>query len=175
MLLPPSIQRWMAIIGLAIMLLPLYLSVDHMIRQHAVKIKMQTALKGTELTTVLLQPQELRWLKPGKEIWLNESFFDVLAIDSSSLPWKVRGLYDPEDTKLHMKLIRLLHKQDKQEDQALVSIAGWLSVWCSLPQWFDFNLPSEISGNNPSSIYTCVLLAGIHETSAPPPWIAGLV
>jgi hypothetical protein len=175
MLPSPSLQRWVAIVGLAIILLPLYLSVDHMIRQHAVKIKMQTALKGTELTTVLLQPQELRWLKPGKEIWLNESFFDVLTIDSSGLPWKVRGLYDPEDTKLQMKLIRLLHKQDQQEDQSLVSIAGWLSVWCSLPQWFDFNPDSEIFSNNPSSIFTCLLQTGIHETSAPPPWEAGLV
>lgn len=135
---------------------------------------MQTALKGTELTTVLLQPQELRWLKPGKEIWLNESFFDVLEIDSTSLPWKVRGLYDPEDTKLHMKLIRLLHKQDQREDQSLVSIAVWLFVWCALPQWFDFNPPAEISDTTPSSIYTCLLQAGIHVTSAPPPWTLDL-
>ncbi|KYP15286.1 MAG: hypothetical protein A1D16_11040 [Flavihumibacter sp. CACIAM 22H1] len=142
-----------------------------MIRQQAVKINMSAALKGTELTTVLLQPQELRWLKPGKEIWLNNSFFDVLSIDSSGFPWKVEGLYDPEDTKLHMKLIRLLHKEAAQEDEQLRFIAGAWAMWCALPQRFTFHWQPLPPVQLPAFQYSSMLSQGIRTTSAPPPWM----
>lgn len=131
---------------------------------------MQSALKGTELTTVLLQPGELQWLKPEKEIWLNESFFDVLSIDSSSVPWKVEGLYDPEDTRLHMKLIRLLHKEDEQEDNSLRSISGWWAVWCALPWQMHFTFPPLSGNERPVANYSGMLLIGLHNTPSPPPW-----
>ncbi|MCU0385756.1 MAG: hypothetical protein MUE38_06995 [Flavihumibacter sp.] len=168
----PSISRWIAAAGLLTLVLPLFLSVFHLLHQQSVKNKMQVELQGTELTTVLLQPEELRWIKPEKEIWLNESFFDVLSIDSSSLPWKVLGLYDPEDTKLHMKIIRLLHKEQNQEDRSLQAISGFWSIWYLLPTEWTPNLPgiTEIRaryGLIRISIPACML-----PTDCPPPWSA---
>ena len=171
----PSIFRWIAAAGLLTLALPLFFSVSHMLHQQSVKRKMQAELKGTELTTVLLQPAELRWLKPGKEIWLNNSFFDVLSIDSSGLPWKVLGLYDPEDTKLHMKLIRLLHKEQNQEDRTLQVITGFWQLWCLLPaEWI---LSSGVSPE--PALHYPVFQSTLPETKiptdCPPPWPALIV
>ena len=166
----PSISRWIAAAGLIILSLPLLLSVHHMLVQQSVKHKMQVALKGTTLTTVLLQPEELKWLKPGKEIWLHNSFFDVLSIDSSQTPWKVFGLYDPEDTKLHMKLIRLLHKEQDDEDRNLQIIAGhWLQCGL-LPQEWKIVLPTATEIPVLFTRYLFTIPDQKIPTDNPPPW-----
>ncbi|MCG7753773.1 RasGAP domain-containing protein [Flavihumibacter cheonanensis] len=165
----PSISRWIAAAGLITLLLPLFLSVFHQLQQQSVKYKMNAELRGTELTTVLLQPEELRWLKPGKEIWLNESFFDVLSIDSSSLPWKILGLYDPEDTKLHMKLIRLLHKEKNQEDHSLQAISGFWFICFLLPSQWTPDLPGIIETTAQYSLIRIRIPNCMIPTDCPPP------
>lgn len=152
------------------LMLPLFLSVFHQLHQQSVRYKMQAELQGTELTTVLLKPEELRWLKPGKEIWLNNSFFDVLSIDSSSLPWKVLGIYDPEDTKLHMKIIRLLHKENNQEDRSLQAIAGFWSIWCQLPTEWTPTSPGIIEKTVQYSLVRINIPDCMIPTDCPPPW-----
>ncbi len=146
------------------------LTVQHMARQERVKRKMQIALRGTPLTTELIQPHELKWIKPGKEIWLNNSFFDVLSIDSSGIPWKVFGLYDPEDTKLHMKLIRLLHKEEDQEGRSLNAVTAFWSISFLLPSMgYEVFNPETVQSITPSK-YTASISTGIRTTPVPPPW-----
>lgn len=171
----PSISRWIAAAGLLLLILPLFFSVYHQVHQQSVNNKMQIQLQGAELTTVLLQPEELRWLKPGKEIWLNNSFFDVLSIDSSNLPWRVLGLYDPEDTKLHMKIIRLLHKEHNQEDRSLQAISGFWSIWCLLPTEWTPILPEINETEAQYGLIRICIPACMLPTDCPPPWPALLL
>lgn len=162
--------RWVALVVLAAMVLPFYCTVHHLLLQQAVKCKMQEALQGNDLVTVDLMPDQLKWIKPGKEIWLSNSFFDVLSIDSTGIPWKVKGLYDPEDTKLHMKIIRLLHAQTEQEDHELSLLTGAWAIWCALPLQ-----PAQLVILHPFELHqsahgSTILCAGYQQTSCLPPW-----
>ncbi len=67
------------------------------------------------LHTVLIPKNELRWVKPGKEIIVDEKMFDVKSItETDNGFYRVTGLYDYEETSL--KGLMKKRKQDADEN-----------------------------------------------------------
>lgn len=107
---------------LVLVLAPISFMFVFQVRQQAIQRRMKEKLEDQLLQVIVLNEDNIHWFKPGKEIVLQDRFFDVKHIEH--LPdgnARLTGLYDEEETVL---VERLKQTQDEESDnstQQLVS------------------------------------------------------
>lgn len=82
------------------------------LHQKIIRHQMKEELENKLLQTVIIQENEIHWLKAGKEIWLNNRLFDVKSSNYENGQYTFTGLYDEEETLL----VTLLQKNQQREN-----------------------------------------------------------
>jgi len=61
---------------------------------------MKEHLEKETLATISLQEKDVHWIRPGKEIWANDRFFDIKTYSAQNGIVTFTGLYDEKETAL---------------------------------------------------------------------------
>ncbi|WP_156123537.1 hypothetical protein [Flavihumibacter sp. ZG627] len=94
---------------------------------------MEKKLQGAEIVTIKIKKGALVWYKKDKEIIIDDQLFDVLSIRADGDILLVNGLFDPKESKLQMKAIRLLDKEQKESGRSLSGIVKMFQIAAFLP------------------------------------------
>lgn len=118
----------------ALVLTPFLFAFYFQVQQTIIRKRMEEKLMGQELTVLKLKQADLVWFKKGKEIILEGRLFDVFSITEKGTELLVSGLFDDAETKLHMKAIRLLDKESRDNSKPLTGYASWLRQLFAAPE-----------------------------------------
>lgn len=117
-------KRQIIALGLLLMVaLPLFLSVGIFIKQKIVQHQRRQRFETEMLQTIRVSADKLYWVKPGKEILINDELFDVKSFTISGTDVLLTGFYDHKEDELVKHMVDLIHKKDNSHrpvDQAAV-------------------------------------------------------
>lgn len=137
--------------------------------QRSIRHQMEERLEDGMLHTMTIPKNELRWVKPGKEIIVGENMFDIKSItDQGNGILLVTGIYDYEESSL------VLHMKKSQEEEnskgnKLVQLIQ-LMVTIPEPDPNDNLFLSQIN-NDWSHKYTPGLSSPFTNILTPPPQV----
>ena len=131
--------------------------------QHQVKEKMERA----SLHTVFIKQDEIRWIKPGKELRIQGKLFDVKHLVVRHDGLQVTGLYDEEEEAIEALLSRQ-HGSSKSLFQVLLLSQMFISTNDATA----FHFQPFRQGITYASLKCADLKSLPQSTPAPPPkWI----
>lgn len=119
-------------VGLAMSVPLLYLADFALERAHH-RVEMWEKLKHSQLDTIRVKTSALRWMKPGKELLVKGSYFDVYDIRYEKEWAIVTGFFDDKETDMHLAFANG-ETQEKAPGKAPSLIAHWLQK-----QWHQSN------------------------------------
>ncbi|HEY0678810.1 MAG TPA: hypothetical protein VGD17_11025 [Chitinophagaceae bacterium] len=125
-------------------MLPFVYCIYFQVKQQHIWHEMEEKLEKEQLQTITIPVNSFRWFKKNKEILVAGKMFDVKSITIRNNEYVVTGLYDEQETELHMVLQKMHTKQLPGSNAMLVlkllsqQIAEPIAV-------FDIDIPT---GNN---------------------------
>ncbi len=145
-------QKNIALFFITSMLLPVLYSVLLQAHQSVIRHKMKEKMEAALLVHMVLPVSELHWVKPGKEIFLNQQMFDVKTMNyGANGTVSISGLYDELETAL------MQHLKTKQQDEQSRGNAMLVQFFHSfetlpadLPEEFvpaTYSVPGQISNS----------------------------
>ena len=139
-----------AAIMLVIVLAPLSYSVIFRIRQNWVQHEMKERLENSLLQEIVVPAASLQWIKPGKEILVDQQLFDIKSIrydqNGNAL---IRGLFDEKETLLIKQLRKDVDQQNSKGSRQNISLFKTIQ---SLPEYTAFNFSAPVRLTDPASI-----------------------
>jgi hypothetical protein len=108
-----------AYLSLLVITLPVICLLFLQLQQVYVRYKMQEKLEFSLLRTISIDEKNIQWIKPGKEIFIGDSLFDVKHHKIENGKVLLTGLYDHEETFIENHL-RNLGAQSHSEGKSLV-------------------------------------------------------
>jgi hypothetical protein len=98
--------------------------------QHSIRQRMEERLENEMLHTLVIPKNELRWVKPGKEIILGENMFDIKTMtDQGNGMLLVTGIYDYEETSLVLQM----NKSQDQENSKGNKLVQLVQLMVTIP------------------------------------------
>lgn len=76
---------------------------------------MKNRMEKEVLQTVTMDENKVKWVKPGKEAWINGRLFDIKTRSCQNGHCIFTGFFDDEETALVMELQKN-HQQNKKAD-----------------------------------------------------------
>ncbi len=95
---------------------------------------MKERLEEKLLHTLVINKEAVRWIKPGKEIWLGNRMFDIKSALLKNGQYVFTGLYDDEETLLVLQMRNSQQKEKKSGDQLLIQLFQLLQTPCESQQ-----------------------------------------
>ncbi|MBL7746484.1 MAG: hypothetical protein JNM19_03605 [Chitinophagaceae bacterium] len=89
-------------------------------RQKKIQHRMKEQLEEKMLHTVRVPAGSVRWVKPGKEIWLGDKMFDIKSSLLENGDYIFTGLYDEEETLL-VKQMQTNQQEEKRTGNKLLA------------------------------------------------------
>jgi len=112
--------------GLSVLLLlvavPIIYAFCFHIRQYTIRQRMKERMNEQVLQTISVQEEDVHWIIPGKETWLNGRLFDIRTYTSGNGLYTFTGSYDDEETALVMLLQKNQQKNDTADDEVLARL-----------------------------------------------------
>lgn len=108
-----------ALMLLLLVALPLLVSVGYILQKQYVRHQMKEHLEKVSLQTLLLQPNQLHWAKPGKELWVNNQLFDVKEMQLTAKGYLIQGLFDTQETAINQKAAQQSESQSNDSQLAM--------------------------------------------------------
>lgn len=134
-------------------------------RQQRVRHEMLERMEKELACTITLQPDELKWITPGKELLVAGELFDVKSRrDNPDGSVTLTGLFDEKEKQL------LSHLQKKQSGGDQQKISGFFQLVLALPANMTippapFYLHPSDKGTMPENLWHTY-----RETPCLPPW-----
>lgn len=108
---------------LAMLLAPLSYTYIFQAKQASVQRKMKRQLQGNMLHSLVMAREDLRWVKPGKEILVGEKMFDIKTIEyRRDSTVYITGLFDHEESFLYAQLKKTRKEETNRNNQQLVRL-----------------------------------------------------
>lgn len=119
----PLLKKISAFFLLAVLLAPLSYSPVFKARQARVQRYMKKQLQGNMMHHLVMAREDLRWVKPGKEIMVGEKMFDIKTIEyrADGMVF-ITGLYDHEESFLYAQLKKNRKEENNRNNQQLVQL-----------------------------------------------------
>jgi hypothetical protein len=118
MRLPKTIT---AILVILLVLLPCIYCVYFQVKEHLIWQEMEEKLEGSQLQTVTVPVQEFRWYQENREIIVAGMMFDVKSIRRENAFYVITGLFDEQETALHIAMGKLQARPESGPDTQLIS------------------------------------------------------
>lgn len=113
----------MAVPIILLVLMPCIYCLYFQARHQAIKWEMQERLESERLQTIIIPAKNFRWYEQGREIIVNGAMFDVRSVTKQDGNYLVTGLFDEEETELHIAMGRLQEEQgDMAPDASLLPV-----------------------------------------------------
>lgn len=77
------------------------------VKQQMIRFDIEDKLESDGLQTITIPVKNFRWYEEDREIIVNGTMFDVKSIHRSNDNYIITGLYDEEETALHIAMGRL--------------------------------------------------------------------
>ena len=140
-----------------------YLQVRQAYVQHEMKEKLESSL----LQTIILNPDEIHWVKSGKEIRIGKQLFDVKTYSIKNGKAYFTGLYDHEERLIEKQFSHFGDHHSKKDSLTLSKLFSLLqSVFFSNVTGFDYVI--KFMSSYPSS-YNSALPKIFKVIPTPPP------
>lgn len=118
MRLPKTIT---AIPIILLVLLPCIYCLYFQVNEYRIWKQMEEKLESAHLQTVIIPVENFRWYEENREIIVDGMMFDVKSIERKDGHYVVTGLFDEEETELHIAMGKLQGREHSGEDASLVS------------------------------------------------------
>jgi hypothetical protein len=99
---------------LLIVSVPVFLSVKFILKEILIEQEVEEKMKSEVLQTVRIAKTAINWVKPGKEILLDNKLFDVKYFESTNDIVTLTGFFDNEETELMSELNKYAEGNDKE-------------------------------------------------------------
>jgi len=90
-----------------LMAMPLFFSLASLLQQKWIQYQQEKERESMSMQTLMIQAEDLHWIRPGKEISLHGKLFDVRSIRAIDGAIAVTGYFDDEETELVSLMNRL--------------------------------------------------------------------
>lgn len=119
----PLLKKITTFLLLAMLLAPLSYTYIFQAKQANVQRKMKKQLQGNMLHSMVIAEEDLRWVKPGKEILVGEKMFDIKTIEyRADGTVYITGLFDHEESFLYAQLKKNRKEETNRNNQQLVQL-----------------------------------------------------
>ncbi|MGB8195143.1 MAG: hypothetical protein WCF67_24620 [Chitinophagaceae bacterium] len=108
MRLPKTIT---AVSIIVLVLMPCIYCLYFQVRHQMIRMEMEQKLKDDQVQTLIIPVKDFRWYEENREIVIDGTMFDVKSIHRQDDNYIVTGLYDTEETELHIAMGRLQQEQ----------------------------------------------------------------
>ncbi|MGB4842985.1 MAG: hypothetical protein WBP16_00825 [Ferruginibacter sp.] len=112
----PGKKKITALGFLLLLALPLFFSVGIFIKQKVLQHQRRQRFDTELLQTILVSPENLVWVKPGKEILHEGKLFDVKYFKTTGNKIMLTGFYDHKEDKLVKHIKDLIHKKNDSDN-----------------------------------------------------------
>ena len=96
------------------MSVPVFLSVKFILKEILIEQEVEKKMKTEVLQSVSIAKSGIIWIKPGKEILLDDKLFDVKYFESANDIIILTGFFDNEETELMSELKKYAEVNDKE-------------------------------------------------------------
>lgn len=151
---------------LALLMLPFLLHFSLLARQSRIRHRMEHELEVSKLHTLELKNEEIRWAKPGKELWIGDRLFDVESVSAGKNKTVFTGLFDNEETDIR-NLVNRQHDQDKSGATKFISLLSIAQVL--QPVQTDPSLPTYLKNTAKATFIAGKLSPAFTAQPTPPP------
>ena len=164
----PSLKKITAFLLLAMLLAPLSYTYIFQAKQARVQHKMKKQLQGNMLHSLVMAKEDLRWVKPGKEILVGEKMFDIKTIGyRADGTVYITGLFDHEESFLYAQLKKNRKEETNRNNQQLVQLFQLMQALPdNHPENDSFTLPFALQRHRHSEN---LLPSPIQTILTPPP------
>ena len=107
-------------------IMPVVFSLFFLLKQQMIRHGMKESLEQKLLQTITLSKNEVQWVKPGREILVENKMFDVKSFIIEKGYYKFTGLFDHEETVLINDLKNNFKNTDERGSSLLASFFQWL-------------------------------------------------
>jgi hypothetical protein len=104
-----------------LILLPCLYCLYFQVKQQAIRMEMEERLESEQVQTVVVPVNEFRWYEEGREILVDGMMFDVKSMREENGNYIITGLFDENETKLHIALGKLQESNTGGPDAVLIS------------------------------------------------------
>jgi len=104
-------KQIIAFIFLLIVTVPLLFSIKFIIKESLLHKAVEEKMKSVHLQTIHIAKKDLVWIRAGKEILVNDKFFDVKKYHTKEGMVILTGYFDEEET-----MIISIHKKNTEKD-----------------------------------------------------------
>lgn len=93
-------KKIVAFLFLLIVAVPVFLSLKFILEENLILQEVDEKLNTETLQTVQLAKKDIVWVKAGKEILIEDEFFDIKHIEVKNDSFVLTGFFDNEETEL---------------------------------------------------------------------------
>jgi hypothetical protein len=134
------ISKYLAVLAVGVALsAPLLYLADFAFERAHHRVEMWEKLRHSKLDTIRVETSGLRWMKPGKELLVKGSYFDVYDIRYENGWAIVTGFFDSRETDMHEAFAKG-GAHEKAQGKTPSLIAHWLQK-----QWHQSNWQVRLS------------------------------
>lgn len=137
------------------------------LRQKAIQHHMKEALEKKELHRIILSEKNVHWIKPGKEIWVENRMFDIKSCKYENGIYSFYGLFDEKETEI-VKQMRMNFPDQNSSTNKILSQLFQLFHFTQKNLLPDF-LVIEPTNTTQSPEKRFILLTQFISIPAPPP------
>jgi hypothetical protein len=105
--------------ALVLVLLPCLYCLYFQVKHQVIRWEMEEKLERDAVQTIVVPANEFRWYDEGREIVVNGKMFDVKSITQENGNYLITGLFDEDETQLHLALNKLQHSSDATDAELI--------------------------------------------------------
>jgi hypothetical protein len=136
------------------------------VKQQVIRHKMKENLEQHFLKTISLSPEEVQWIKAGKEILVGGKMFDVKSFYKEDGQYKFTGLFDEEETALVKQLEESSKKGNEPGNRILTNLFQLLQLVYSNENEYQF---AKLSSKTISFYHFNTHLTALYKKVPTPP------
>ncbi|HYE53379.1 MAG TPA: hypothetical protein VD996_00995 [Chitinophagaceae bacterium] len=102
-------------------LLPCLYCAYFQVKEHLIWLEMEEKMERSNLQTVTVPVKDFRWYEENREIIVDGMMFDVKSIERKGNNYIITGLFDAEETALHIAMGKL---QEQERDGSGAELVG---------------------------------------------------
>src|SRR5215213_2176935 len=104
---------------IVLILLPCLYCLYFQVKHQMIRWEMKERLEHEAVQTIVVPANKFLWYDEGREIILDGKMFDVKSITQQNGNYTITGLFDEDETQLHIALKKLQHAGDAPDAQLI--------------------------------------------------------
>lgn len=158
-------QKTGAVLALLAILVPVWYALDFVAERAMHRMEMYESMESAQLQTIVLDSASIVWKKEGRELLVNNEYFDVASIRYEHGKATISGVFDERETDMHEAFAKA-QQQNNDNNSGPGLMAQWLmKYWLQPIHDFSFSaLPISFEKRTEK-------ICSMHTRFAASPWL----